>query len=909
MSRVSRETSDYSALAGRERLAAAASDSLTTPGRAVTCLVGEAGIGKTTVWSAVLDRAAVPVVARLTCFEAEAGVGWTTLGDLLSALITAIGDDCLAGLPVAQRQAVDVILLRGAADRLPVPLDPRLAGSVLLSLLRLLPESLIGIDDLQWCDAQSYDAVCFALRRGEGLKAGWLISRRPAGDRELPGERVLMISPMDGVDLRAVVIEHLARNVSPMVLEELVHASGGNPFYALEIVRSLPDDPTPDDVLRSPSTSDLVVARLARLPVAATRALVDVAVRAAVWRDYERLADLDAAFEHGILHEMPGRGISFTHPLLAAGVLAGAPPGALAAAHRRAADLSADVVVRARHLAAATTGPDDDIAAQLDDAVKVALARGDKVGAARLAERALALSEETATRWDRLAAAARTGALVFDPRADGWARQLIELSAAGPQRARAYLALAAATPNNMPAGLAAAERALQEPGIGGELRGEVLSAIGVALMVLGRHREAASILAEAAQAMQAESPAWADVVGTWTLACRISGQPVDVAQLAHAAELARLGVGSQQPLVTMGLIAMYDDRHDVARSVYAEAIAIADATGAYDEGRFHLAELMVRTGELTDAVQLSRELATTSDGQDLAAVTWVLAIAYAWLGDEAACRTAAAQCRELSRAASDELFWVASEVASGFLELTLGHYDAAWTSLDESARAMERQDFEEPSCFPVLPAAIEAATALGKVDDAKPLLDRLTRQAAALNSRWAAAAVLRARGQLAAGHDTPSALHLLADAADAYQELRLHLERARTLLARGAIARRNRQRSVARGDLSRALDIFDLHEAKILSARTRDEIAKLGGRPASGGKLTASELATAQLAAAGLSNAAIAHHLSVSIKTVEAHLGRAFHKLGVHSRVQLTNVLAHPARPSTMARETDRPSG
>jgi DNA-binding NarL/FixJ family response regulator len=86
-----------------------------------------------------------------------------------------------------------------------------------------------------------------------------------------------------------------------------------------------------------------------------------------------------------------------------------------------------------------------------------------------------------------------------------------------------------------------------------------------------------------------------------------------------------------------------------------------------------------------------------------------------------------------------------------------------------------------------------------------------------------------------------------------------------------------------------ALEIFDGHGAKILAAHARDELAKLGGRAASGRELTASELATAQLASSGLTNTQIARQPSVSVKTVETHLGHAFHKLGVHSRVQLAN--------------------
>jgi DNA-binding NarL/FixJ family response regulator len=201
---------------------------------------------------------------------------------------------------------------------------------------------------------------------------------------------------------------------------------------------------------------------------------------------------------------------------------------------------------------------------------------------------------------------------------------------------------------------------------------------------------------------------------------------------------------------------------------------------------------------------------------------------------------------------------------------------------------------QKPSRFPVLPLAIEAAAALGNLDDANRLLERLQHQADTLDSRWARAAVLRARGHIMASQDPAAALAFLADAAAAYHELRLPLEQGRTLLARGSLARRNRQHRLARADITDALDVFDRHGAMILAAHARQELGKLGGQASHGSRLTTAQLATAQLAAGGLTNAQIARRLSVSVsvKTVETHLGNVFHKLGVHSRVQLANELS-----------------
>lgn len=241
-------------------------------------------------------------------------------------------------------------------------------------------------------------------------------------------------------------------------------------------------------------------------------------------------------------------------------------------------------------------------------------------------------------------------------------------------------------------------------------------------------------------------------------------------------------------------------------------------------------------------------------------------------------------------------FWVAGGVALGFLELTLDHHQQARELLDESLAAMDRQGFAEPSCFPALPLAAEAAILAGDTEAAERILGQFERQGAALSSRWSAAAVLRGRGMLcASARETPAALRLLDDAAAQFQELRLPLESARTLLLRGRVARQARQHGVARDNLENALGVFDDHQCLVLADSTRAQLAKLGGRPPGNpGQLTPAESQIAELAASGLTNAQIAAAQTVSVKTVEAHLGRVFHKLAVRSRVELANALRQP---------------
>jgi len=407
---------------------------------------------------------------------------------------------------------------------------------------------------------------------------------------------------------------------------------------------------------------------------------------------------------------------------------------------------------------------DEGIAAQLDDAVKEAVARGDVNGAAWLAERAMALGTEPSLRWHRLAVATRTATRAFDPRAEEWARQLVALSAPGRQRAASYLALAAAVEHDMLEALAAAQRGLAEPGLDDEMRAQVVSKIASTLITLGRLDEAADAL----QARRVERPGWADAVAALAVACRACGRPVDMTLLNRAAAQARQSKLSAAPIVALGVIATYDDRHDDARAAYAQAITITDAAGTPGDGRFRQTELMIRVGEVRDAAHQARRLAATSDWQDLAGTTCALASALAWLGEEEACRAAAAQSAEVSHAASDELFWLACEVVLGFLELTLSHYEAAWARLEPANKVMQQWHLEEPSVIPGLPLGVEAAAALGRLDEARELLDRLETQGEQLDSRWVHAAALRSRAHIETGHDPSTALALFAEAAAAW---------------------------------------------------------------------------------------------------------------------------------------------
>ena len=127
---------------------------------------GQPGIGKTTVWAQVFERAAKRGLCVLSCrpAEAEAKLAFASLADLLEPVADAI----LPQLPDPQRMALDVALVR-RSPHITVPSARAVAMAVLstLRLLALASPVVLAVDDQQWLDRASAEAIAFALRRME----------------------------------------------------------------------------------------------------------------------------------------------------------------------------------------------------------------------------------------------------------------------------------------------------------------------------------------------------------------------------------------------------------------------------------------------------------------------------------------------------------------------------------------------------------------------------------------------------------------------------------------------------------------------------------------------------------------------------------------------------------------------
>lgn len=189
---------------------------------------------------------------------------------------------------------------------------------------------------------------------------------------------------------------------------------------------------------------------------------------------------------------------------------------------------------------------------------------------------------------------------------------------------------------------------------------------------------------------------------------------------------------------------------------------------------------------------------------------------------------------------------------------------------------------------------------LGQLERAREALARLERRGQAFARTWIDVTLPRTRAIVAAAEgDVTGALELI-NVLDVETASRLPFEFGCTLLTKGRLYRRAKQRRAAADSLREAGAIFERIGASAWAERARDELELVGPRRRAPDELTATELRVAQLAATGLTNRAIAQTAFMSEKTVEAHVARIYHKLGIRSRAELGAQMADkPGRRST----------
>jgi DNA-binding CsgD family transcriptional regulator len=607
---------------------------------------------------------------------------------------------------------------------------------------------------------------------------------------------------------------------------------------------------------------------------------------------------------------MSGDRLRFTHPLLAAEASAQVSGRRRMSMHHELAAVVASPEERVRHLALATTGPDEAVAAELESVADHAYRRGAADAAVELSDLSITLTapDDMAARRRRMLQSADFRFHAFDLAGSrSLLEQVVATDPPGPSRATALQRLAAVRlyADRRDAAEDILTQALDEAGDDPALLAAIHRDLGRARNVAGDLQGAAEHLAIALElARRSGDPQLIDQIepnlallefflGSGVRRDLIGDEPSTAPWPPHVPM-------DVHPNVLAGNLLRWAGDHDGARARFETEYRRAIERGA-ETGLplllWGMAELECRAGRwrLAEAyVQQGYDAAVMSGSEfGMVVMDYPRGLLAACRGQVELARAAVAESLDLSdrHGMFQGKLW-GLEV-SAFLELSLGNPAATVAGLRpllDLAATYGRP--LEPAQLRAWPDAIEALISLGDLDEAEAILGPFEEASLRLGRTWGIATAGRARGLLlAAKGDLRGALAALNGSLAAHRDLEMPLEHGRTLLILGEVQRRARHRAAARDAIDGGLRIFDQLGARLWAERARAELGRLGLSKHRPRELTEVERRVAELAAAGHTNRHIADKLFMGVRTVETHLSSAYRKLGIRSRAQLGQAL------------------
>lgn len=866
-------------------------------------LAGEAGIGKTTLWTHAIGRcrqhgAQVLVTRPSEDDRHSPGQGLLDLldarrltGQLPEAFQRLGGDDEIS---VLDRSGLVLQGLRTLSARAPV---------------------VLAVDDLPWLDDLTVRVLRFCFRRLTDEPVTVLATIRtwspgvatlPAPDLGVDADRLAVLE-LTEAELRRVVAAALPRadGTTAARISRLAH---GNPMFALELARAGP-------TANAPSRGTLLAAlarRISELPQAC-RTLAELLAVAgpspiALLAEATGLDDLEPSLRRSVEAELVTLDddfvLRFVHPLVATAVLDAIHPLDRQRLHAMLARVHTDPDSRVRHLARATVLPEPAVADQLEQAaLRVARCGDPRLAAelwadsARLTPRRQVPERVRRTLGQMMQQAAAgdlPGALALSD------RMLAELSP-GPLRAAVVTGRVTLDSDGAEEFLRVAIADLPEVGDanGQRLRGRLIGLLGwlVGLhqgrlaeglryaeeaLCLGRTHDDETLIVQAATAVSTISL----LMGT-----RVQSLIDEACDRDGAVVRSELVLW---PRTFRGRQRMWDGhvaeaRHDLEgmyRSAMENGVEIQLCYRRCD-----LAQVELAAGELDRAARYVDEgMESALDCGDERAVCWLaypFGMVGAWRGDEVAAGWGAdrldwwvAQAQELPRSAMASHIRGVLATANRDWVGALHHLDAALADLDE-------RGISHPGAVPVLPLAVQVATLAGLPNRVDELVEQLRRQASGLGSPWAQTQLVAARAQRHLLHEpNAAALDRLAVAHATLRGLGHALDAARLGCALAAAGLRMGRRASVRPVLADSRTIFGRNKVAGWGTLADELMHRVDG--SDGGTLTATEEQVAGLVAAGHRNREVADRLYVSESTVEAHLTRIYRKLGLRNRAELT---------------------
>jgi DNA-binding CsgD family transcriptional regulator len=874
---------------------------------------GEAGVGKTALLEYAVESAAGLRVARVAGVESEMELAFAALQQLCAPML-----DKLAGLPDPQRDALGVAFGLNAGA---VP-DRFLVGLAVLSLLSGAAEQqplLCVIDDAQWLDRASAQALAFVARRLLADPVALVFATREPGE-EFRGLPELLVGGLGDGDAQELLSSVIRGPLDERVRDRIVAETRGNPLALLELPRGVPGVSSVSGVPGVPGLPGRIEEsfrrRLEVLPAATRRLMLVAAAEPAgdpglVWRAAERLGigaeAVAPAADAGLL--TIGERVTFRHPLVRSAVYRAASAADRRAAHQAlagATDPQADPDRRAWHRAQATLGPDEDVAAELERSASRAQARGGRAAAAAFLERAAALTLDTARRAERALAAAQA---TYQAGAFDAALGLLGTAEAGPpdqvRRAQADLlrgqiAFSSSRGSDAPPLLLKAARQF-EP-LDSQLARETYLDALVAAQFAGRLALGGG-MREVAEAARAAPPPPGPTRGSDLLLDGLAlliceGYPAGAPVLRQAVSAFRGTDVSREEglrwlwLASYAAVIVFDyDSWDVLSDRQVRLARDAGALIALPIAFNTRAGVHLFAGEFTEAASM------VARAESVAEVTGSSIAPYGALA-LAVFRGREAQAAQLVQIATDDVRrrgeggglsfvdWAAAVLCN-----SLGRYEEALAAAQRVGEDSPAMHFTSWALVELVEAAVRSAVP----ERAAGALQRLSGMARACGTDWALGAEARSRALVS---DGVAAENLYREAISRFGRTRLRMDLARAHLVYGEWLRRQRRRRDARDQLASAYQIFESVGAAAFAQRARIELRASGGQAHERAvemrdPLTAQEALIARLAGEGASNPEIAAQLFISPATVAYHLRKVFTKLGISSRSQLA-----PAPPA-----------
>ncbi|HEY0345441.1 MAG TPA: AAA family ATPase, partial [Solirubrobacteraceae bacterium] len=736
---------------------------------------------------------------------------------------------------------------------------------------------LLVVDDLHWSDPVSVSWLVYLARRIDGLAVALILGARPVepGAHDALLERLRATEGLRRVEpapLSLAAVDDLARAILGDQVErafsEVCHAAtGGNPFYLVELLRALRHDGVAGTAASVPAIDGLTpravveatLARLRRLP-AEVRAVAEATALLEPRAELRWIAELtgldvevvavaaDSLLDLGMLRSVaPCR---FEHPILRSAVDSEISPARRGRLHLKAARALAaagmPVDAVAAHLMQTPPSGESWIVSTLQQAATQAGARGAPGGAVAYLERALAEPPEAAhVRGELLLDLGKSENQIQRPQARGHLREALALAEQPDQAAMAALWFGQALFNT-----GAADEACDiltevldrfprhESQLMLELEAYLLS-IGV---MAGRLHETADRAAGLEARTPPSSPASGAVQATLAfrelVAGRPRGQVRDRVQRSLAGVERSLVFGSHlSARQAPGLTLIWIDELDRAEALITDLIKAASRMGRRQSFEIFSALrgfALRRRGNLADAAaDIEPILAATRDAAHLGIARLAAVAAQVLLliddgrpeaAEELACSV------PLGAALERNLNAALIHLAQGTAQVAQGKFGEATATLTAVGEVCDAVGACSPAAFPWRSQLALALAGTDRHDEGLELARSELRLAEQCDVDRTRGVALRALGMLEGGQD---GLRHLEAAVQALERSPARLELGWASYEFGAALRRANRRRDARAPLDGALDLALGCSATLLAQRAKEELQALGARPRS----------------------------------------------------------------------------